>query len=109
VIHAHNDYLEWALEGGMPAVLLVAGFLWWWAAAARAAWSDQGDNLRRAATIASAAVLCHSAFDYPLRTTAIAAIFAFCVALMTTAYRPSVASDVRDGAAVRPKRHVTIE
>jgi O-antigen ligase len=110
VIHAHNDYLEWALEGGVPAMLLIAAFFWWWAAAARAAWSDQGDKVRRAATIASAAVLCHSAFDYPLRTTAIATIFAFSVALMVAPAIRTRSSEPEAAVADdwRKARHVTI-
>ena len=27
--HAHNDYLEWAAELGVPAALLLFGSLWW--------------------------------------------------------------------------------
>ena len=31
VNHAHNDYLELALEGGIPAIVLMLLFLAWWA------------------------------------------------------------------------------
>ena len=83
VNHAHNDYLELALEGGMPAILLMIAFLSWWSLRAFAIWrSPNAAELGRAACIASAAILLHSLVDYPLRTAAIATIFAMALALM---------------------------
>lgn len=110
VIHAHNDYVELLLEGGIPAVLLIGAFIIWWVAAVRAAWSTGRDMTARAATIASAAILGHSIFDYPLRTTAIAAVFAFCVGLISKPYRASAetASAPLFSQDIRPTRHVTI-
>lgn len=84
--HAHSDYAEILLEGGIPAALLVILLLAWWVRRVRALWSKGTDNLfARAATIASGAVLLHSLVDYPLRTAAISALFAACLALMTEA------------------------
>ena len=81
--HAHGDYLELALETGLPGLLLVLLFLLWWGWRAAAVWrAEEPDYYARAATIASAAILAHSAVDYPLRTAAIAAVFALCCALM---------------------------
>jgi len=83
VNHAHNDYLEIALEFGLIGILLVIAFLGWWAARSFAIWrSVERKPFERAATIASAAILAHSVVDYPLRTAAIAAVFAMCVGLM---------------------------
>ena len=109
VNHAHDDYLELLVEGGLPALLLLAGFLVWFAAAARNQWRESGSRLGRAATIAAAAVLGHSLVDFPLRTTAIAAVFALCVALMAGACGPSRAS--RSAVAAEPQRgrHVVID
>jgi O-antigen ligase len=85
VNHAHNDYLEVAVEGGVPAVILVVLFLLWWIGRARAAWSTPSALELKGASIASAAILLHSAFDYPLRTAGIAALFAACLALLAGA------------------------
>lgn len=84
--HAHNDYLEIALEGGIPALLLLALFLVWWARQAREAWlAPTATAKQKAAAVASAAILLHSAFDYPLRTAAIMAVMAACLALLAGA------------------------
>ena len=85
VNHAHNDYLELALEGGIPALLLIVLFLWWWTRQAGQAWSSPFGLEQKAAAIISAAILLHSGFDYPLRTAAISAIFAVCLALLAGA------------------------
>jgi O-antigen ligase len=84
--HAHNDYLELVLEGGLPAALLLAVFLLWWLGRARHAWGmDSAAVEQRAAAIASAAILVHSLFDFPLRTAGISALFAVCLALLAGA------------------------
>jgi O-antigen ligase len=84
--HAHNDYLEIALEGGVPAILLLVLFLAWWIKQAREAWlTPTGTPEQKAAAIASAAILLHSSFDYPLRTAAITAVMAVCLALLAGA------------------------
>ena len=81
--HVHGDYIEVALETGLPGVLLIALFLLWWARRAVGIWrADEPDYYARAATIASAAMLVHSIVDYPLRTAAMGAFFAVCCALM---------------------------
>lgn len=84
--HAHNDYVEIAVEGGIPALLLVAIFMLWWAAQAWSAWKSPGAMIeQKAASIASAAILLHSLFDFPLRTSAISASLALCLALLAGA------------------------
>jgi O-antigen ligase len=84
--HAHNDYLEIVLEAGLPGLVLLALFLLWWAGAVRAAWLEPSSTPElKAAAVASAAILLHSSFDYPLRTAAIMAAMAACVALLAGA------------------------
>ncbi|MFS2109170.1 O-antigen ligase family protein [Sphingomonas sp. Sphisp140] len=81
--HAHSDFLEVALETGLPGVALLLLFLFWWARRTFAIWRNpDADPFARAATIASAAVIAHSLVDYPLRTAAISALFAAMLALM---------------------------
>lgn len=82
--HAHSDWLEILLETGLPGMALAGMFLVWWAMRARAIWTaDEPDRFAQAAVIASAAILLHSIVDYPLRTAALSAVFAACVALMS--------------------------
>ena len=88
VNHAHSDFIEIVLETGVPGMALILLFLFWWGRRLAAIWrSPAVDRYARAATIASAAILGHSAVDYPLRTTAISAVFAMCMALMVQARR----------------------
>lgn len=83
VNHVHSDYIELLLETGVPGLLLLLIFLLWWFRRTIVIWSAETlDPFARAATIASAAVLAHSAADYPLRTAAISALFAACLGLM---------------------------
>jgi len=106
VIHAHNDYLELALEMGLPALLLLMVFLLWWGWVAWGAWrSAETGPYVRAASIATAAILVHSFVDFPLRTAAISAAFAMCLALLADRRAP-VASSKAD---LRPTRHVVLK
>ncbi|GAA4720357.1 O-antigen ligase family protein [Sphingomonas lutea] len=102
--HAHNDYLELALELGLPGILLIVAFLGWWALTAGGVWRSAASSpFARAAAIASAAILLHSLVDYPLRTAALGAVFAMCLGLMTVALRKR-----EDATALRPTRHMGI-
>lgn len=85
VNHAHNDYLELLIEAGLPAAILLLGFFWWWGGRAAEAWRGPGATEEKAAVVASAAILLHSLIDYPLRTAAIAALFAVCLAVLAGA------------------------
>jgi O-antigen ligase len=106
VVHAHNDYLELALELGLPGVLLILAFLLWWGAAVWRVWrSAEAGPYARAASIASAAVLAHSLVDFPLRTAAISACMAMFVALLTAR---GAAPAARDPSDLRPTRHFVI-
>ena len=104
-IHAHNDYAEWVMELGIPGLVLMVLFLAWWAKATIGVWRDaQATAFARAASIASAAILAHSLVDFPLRTSAIAACFAFCIALLADRRQRPVASS----GDIRPTRHMVI-
>jgi hypothetical protein len=62
---AHNDWAQWLAEGGIPMLLLMAVIAGW--AAPRAVRSVWG--------IGAIAILVHSAVDYPLQRTVMAATF----------------------------------
>jgi len=105
VVHAHNDYAELALETGVPGALLMIAFLALWARGVRRAWShSDAGPYARAASIASAAILVHSIVDFPLRTSAIAAAFAMCLALLVE-HRTPVARAKDD---LWPTRHLVL-
>ncbi|AOH83792.1 hypothetical protein AWL63_07230 [Sphingomonas panacis] len=83
--HAHDDYLEILLEYGVPGAVLLLAALAWLGWAGIAAWfdADAPDRpIRCAASVAVAAILLHSTFDYPVRTTTIAIVLALLAALM---------------------------
>lgn len=104
VNHAHNEYLELAIELGLPGVLLVLVFLAWWTWRSTALWrSGTTTPIIRAATLVTLGLLLHSLVDFPLRTAALSALFAAALGLM--AAPPAV---VRTAEKGRP-RHLTLD
>jgi O-antigen ligase len=88
VNHAHNDYLELALETGIAGLTVLGAFLIWWAVRGWGIWGDNTSSpYAKAAVIASAALLIHSLVDYPLRTAGLSAVFAACLGLMAAPLR----------------------
>lgn len=85
--HAHNDYLEIALEAGVLGLLLVLWFvlLYLWSvknALFAPAVSERYRSLAIAAAASIAILLAHSVVDYSLRTSTLAAVFALCFAML---------------------------
>jgi O-antigen ligase len=69
---AHNDWAQWAAEGGLPFVLLMASIaIWAVRPAVRSLWG-----------FGVLAVLAHCAVDYPLQKPAVAAFFFFILGLL---------------------------
>lgn len=96
--HAHNDWLEVWLETGVVGLALMGLFALWWVGRAARVWRPGAIAhaprrhaidvaLARAATLAIALLLVHSLVDYPLRTGAMMAVFAFAAALLTEPMR----------------------
>ncbi|KAI94676.1 hypothetical protein T281_09590 [Rhodomicrobium udaipurense JA643] len=88
---AHNDLAEILLETGIIGVVLLVAFLGWFGLKVMTAWGrpPRDDDprqvtLARAATLIMALLLAHSLVDYPLRTTALSATFAFFSALLVS-------------------------
>ena len=105
VVHAHNDYAELALELGLAGIAVLVLFLIWWGAAVRRIWQTaETGSFARAASIASAAILAHSLVDFPLRTAAIASLFAVCLALLADRRAPPPA----EPGELRPTRHLDV-
>lgn len=106
VNHAHDDYLEIAIEAGVPGLVWIALFLAWWVATAGFRWREAvEDPFAKAGAIASAALLAHSLVDFPLRTSALAAVFAVSIGLMAHSLvrRPG-----KTESDIRPPRHLEI-
>jgi O-antigen ligase len=108
VNHAHNDWLELWMTGGVPAMLLLLGFLVWFAVAGARPWRAAAPDapvfdraLARAATIVITLALVHSAFDYPLRTAAFSVVFAVATAYLA---RPWLGGQGRGLAPDQPAR-----
>jgi O-antigen ligase len=82
--HAHDDYLEIVLELGIAGILFVLLFIAWWIRRSITAWfSDfEGAGLARASSAIVLIVLLHSLADYPIRTSAIAAVVALACAFL---------------------------
>ncbi|MER9019323.1 O-antigen ligase family protein [Mesorhizobium sp. M0898] len=79
VNHAHNEYLELAFEGGIPAiVLMISYFVLLFSALARV----RRDPFQKAAFLSVSFLLIHSLVDYPLRTEALAMTFAYMNAII---------------------------
>ena len=68
--HAHNDFLEVVLDGGLPALLLLLTAIGWYAIASVSAWRGSGrhDVLPKLGSAILLLVLVASAVDYPART-----------------------------------------
>ena len=82
---AHNEYLQIWMEAGWIGVALIGLFLFWFVKRSWDAWFISRDSdrfLRRAASAVILLVLIHSGVDYPLRTTAIAVLFALAAAIL---------------------------
>jgi hypothetical protein len=83
--HVHDDYVELWLEGGWAAAALIAGLWVWWGFATFAAWFGPPRTdaaLARSGSLVAAGLLIHSLGDYPLRTPALAVVFALACAMM---------------------------
>ena len=88
VNHAHNDWLELWLEGGLPAAVLMACFLAFFSTQTWRIWRPRGPYashiLPKAASIGVIVLLAHSLAEYPLRMPALASVFAMLMAFMLT-------------------------
>lgn len=109
VNHAHNDYAELLVEGGIGALAVMLLLIGWWGRRTVNLWStiETGTLMGRAGSIGAAAILLHSIVDYPARTIAIMILLALCLALMA---RPTLRTDTRGGDVVPVKaRHRSFE
>jgi O-antigen ligase len=92
VNHAHNDFLEVAFEGGVLGMLIlglyVLALLW-------RTLQIGSLPLQRLASLSILMVLVHATVDYPLRTMAVAMVFAFFNALLFSDAMPELSPSGR--------------
>ena len=113
---AHNDLLQWVIEGGLPAVLVAGAFAIWALRQGLSAFRDRSDlhpqaggslgfrlsdpGVRRLAILLMAQLVLASSVDYPLRTPIMMALLAMLAAILASAPQGPGAKRVAiDGAA----------
>jgi O-antigen ligase len=94
---AHNEPVQLAIEGGVPALALLFLFLLWWLRSSVLAVRSRESAARRAMAMAAVSVtllvMLSSLVDYPLRTPLLSAVFVmFCVELVRSSHKRSHAS-----------------
>lgn len=88
--HAHNDYFELLMEGGLPAMAVLGAFVLFLLYSIFVVFFGErrNDRMAQASVVAVLLVMTHSVLDYPLRTYAIAAVFGVLIANIATRNRP---------------------
>jgi O-antigen ligase len=97
--HAHDDYLELLLETGVVGAALFAVFLGWFLARFARIWTRRGGDMAAASTVIVIVLMAHSLVEYPLRTEALAVLFAFACSTIAV-WRP----DAKTPAPGEPAR-----
>jgi O-antigen ligase len=86
VNHAHNDLLQFYLEGGLPALVIMVMTALWLVATMVSVWRSGAINgnalYARAFSLSLVLLLAHSLVDFPLRTTAHFSFFGLACAMM---------------------------
>lgn len=91
VNHAHNDWLELVLEGGLPIAFVLFCFVIWFLARSFYVWNRSNvDLLAKAASVSALLLLIHSAVEFPLRGPMLMCLFGiFCGMMAANAGRIS--------------------
>ena len=100
--NAHNDLVELALTGGVPALLVLAGFVGWIAVRLIASYRQMPPREAisvRAGAVMAAALLGASLTDYPLRTPLAGAVMVFAAFLVARPLLPGSRTTGRKEAA----------
>lgn len=84
--HAHDDVLEIAMNGGLPAIALLMGALVWVAMRSRRVWRDA--PLGRLGAIIILLVFIASLFDYPARTPIVMVVIGIAAVWLAEGLRP---------------------
>jgi O-antigen ligase len=84
--HAHDDFLEIALDAGVAGVLLLCAAVAWWIVASVRAWrrpANTRDVLPRVGSVMLLLIIMASLFDYPARTPTVMALIVVAAAWLS--------------------------
>lgn len=86
---AHNEWLQLAIEGGLPALILLGLFLLWLALALvkalRIAPLDPANAMIRASGLVVVLLLVHAIVDFPFRNAALLTVLGLCLGFLSLA------------------------
>ena len=108
VNHVHNDLLELMFESGLVGILIIVGWLTLTIVFAVGNLREKDAEIKKerfAALTVISLLFVHSLWDYPLRTSAIAALFAACCAILVVTINLAARRDaerLRGSFSVRP-------
>jgi O-antigen ligase len=106
VNHAHNEWLEQLLEGGAPALLLIAVFLAAYLVnvtrISRLATSVAHHAYYRAAAVVIFLMLCHATVDFALRTPALLSLFAVSCGFLVVSHARTASPIFRNPKVEKP-------
>ena len=108
VNHVHNDLLEVMFESGFVGILIIVGWLTLTIVFAVGNLRENNAEIKKerfAALTVISLLFVHSLWDYPLRTSAIAALFAACCAILVVQVNSAARRDaerLRGSFSVRP-------
>ena len=108
VNHVHNDFLEIMFKSGLVGILIILGWLALTIVFAVGNLREKDAEIKKerfAALTVISLLFIHSLWDYPLRTSAIAALFAACCAVLVVHIDSSArreADRLRGSSSVRP-------
>lgn len=95
VNNAHDDWLQWIIEGGLPAMLILLAFVVWLGSRCVAHWRVRYEEPARTGVVLTAAgvlalLLIASLLDYPLRVPSMMVYAMLMVALIADPPQPQV-------------------
>jgi O-antigen ligase len=103
---AHNDWAQWLMEGGLPAIVIAAAFAIWFVMRIASAWrqrSATNTGMQGMAACVIVLLLLASAVDYPLRTPILMVVFALsCLTLASDGSAKEAAPE--KGSKTRSKK-----
>jgi hypothetical protein len=87
--HAHNDWMELVIEGGLPMALILLGVGFWYFANTIALFRNARANIiAQGASISVGLLFVHSLSDYPLRAPALMVFCGICCGMMANGIAP---------------------
>jgi O-antigen ligase len=104
--NAHDDWLQWIIEGGLPAIAIAVLFALWIARVVIAQWRQRRVQAPRTLQVAMALavlllLLLASALDYPLRVPSMMLYAVTMIALIAQPPEPKAKTSRRGGGSGR--------